>query len=182
MFKYTAFAVSMLGLFLLAPVSFADDELVLALEIENPHVLDSNILTGGQPSREDLSLLKSKGFGVVVNLRTSDEPQQFDEAEEVSSLGMKYFQIPVSASIGISRDNAEKLNDILKQSQAPVLVHCASGNRVGALFALRAYFIEGLSAETSLDLGQKAGLTRLKPLVRQILESSTPTPEPVQNL
>ena len=118
MVKYTALAASMLGIFLLAPVSLADNELEYALEMKNPHELDSNILTGGQPSRDDLSFLMSKGFGVVVNLRTSEERQPFDEAEEVSKLGMRYVQIPVSTPDGLSRENAEQLHDILENSQA----------------------------------------------------------------
>ena len=87
---------------------------------------------------------------------------------------------PMSGS-SMAPNPSEQLDDILKHSQAPVLVHCASGSRVGALFALRAYFVEGLSSESSLKRGQKAGLTRLEPLVRQIFETSTQTTETVEN-
>lgn len=173
MFKHINLAIVTLGLVLLAPASLANGDLVSALEMPNSQFVDSKILTGGQPSLDDLSLLKSKGFGVVVNLRTSEEPQGFDEAEEVGQLGMRYIQIPISAPGGISRENAQKLHDVLSQTDAPVVVHCASGNRVGALFALRAYFIAGLPAESSMEIGRQAGLTRLEPLVRQILETST---------
>ncbi len=181
MFKHTNLAVVALGLFLLAPASLANGDLVSALAMQNPQLVDSNVLTGGQPSLDDLSLLKSEGFGVVVNLRTSEEPQGFNEAEEVRQLGMSYIQIPISAPDGISRENAQKLHDVLSQTETPVVVHCASGNRVGALFALRAYFIEGLPAESSMEIGRNAGLTRLEPLVRQIIETSTQAPDSIEN-
>jgi hypothetical protein len=49
------------------------------------------------------------------------------------------------------------------------MVHCASGNRVGALLALRANRLEGASPEDALELGLDAGLTRLEPAVREAL-------------
>jgi len=52
---------------------------------------------------------------------------------------------------------------------SPVLVHCMSGNRVGALFALRAFWLQGMSAVEALAVGRRYGLTKLEPLVVQIL-------------
>ena len=44
-----------------------------------------------------------------------------------------------------------------------------SGNRVGALFALRAHWLQGLPAVEALAVGRRYGLTKLEPLVMQIL-------------
>jgi hypothetical protein len=49
------------------------------------------------------------------------------------------------------------------------LVHCASGNRVGALFALKAHFVDGLSVPYSLAFGRTAGLDSLDVEVGRII-------------
>ena len=50
-------------------------------------------------------------------------------------------------------------------------MHCASGNRVGALMALRASQ-NGASAEEAMAAGKAAGLTRLEPVVAKRLEEA----------
>ena len=52
----------------------------------------------------------------------------------------------------------------------PVIIHCASGNRVGALLALRANLIQGKSASEALAFGKAAGLTTLEDAVKQRLK------------
>jgi hypothetical protein len=50
-----------------------------------------------------------------------------------------------------------------------VLVHYASSNRVGALFALKSHFIDGCDVETALADGRAAGLKDQEPAVRALL-------------
>jgi protein tyrosine phosphatase (PTP) superfamily phosphohydrolase (DUF442 family) len=47
----------------------------------------------------------------------------------------------------------------------PMIIHCASGNRVGALLALKAYYVDHASKEQALELGERAGLKGLKSAV-----------------
>lgn len=54
-----------------------------------------------------------------------------------------------------------------------MIVHCGSGNRVGALFALRAFHDEGYDLESAMEKGGLAGLTKLEPYVRQCLTKAT---------
>jgi hypothetical protein len=49
------------------------------------------------------------------------------------------------------------------------VIACASGNRVGALLALREFWLEDAEPEAALALGKAAGLTRLEPSVRLLL-------------
>ena len=53
-----------------------------------------------------------------------------------------------------------------------MLLHCASGNRVGALLALMAYHEEGVSRRQALDVGRAAGLGALESEVDQRLRAS----------
>jgi protein tyrosine phosphatase (PTP) superfamily phosphohydrolase (DUF442 family) len=47
----------------------------------------------------------------------------------------------------------------------PVLLHCASGNRVGALIALGTR-LKGAETEAAIAKGKQWGLTGLEPIVR----------------
>ena len=121
---------------------------------------------------------KAGGYDLVVNLRTPAEEIDFDEASAVRALGMTYVQIPVGVPDGLSADNAAQLNEALANSKGPALVHCASGNRAGALLALRAYYHQNASPEDALDLGRRAGVTRLEDSLRERLGLTDETQEP----
>ncbi len=128
------------------------------------------LVTGGQPSATDLKIAKAQGFHTVINLRPDDEVGvDAEEASTVSKLGMRYVSIPVSGAADLTAENVQKLAAALSQQDAlPAIVHCASGNRAGALLALKAYQIDGKSAEEALELGKNAGLTsKLEPAVRE---------------
>jgi protein tyrosine phosphatase (PTP) superfamily phosphohydrolase (DUF442 family) len=79
--------------------------------------------------------------------------------------------LPVSGASGISYDNANALDRILADIDGPVLLHCASSNRVGALLALRAK-MHGADTANALALGIDAGLTSLQPVVEEALSES----------
>jgi uncharacterized protein (TIGR01244 family) len=121
--------------------------------------------TGGQPSPEDLARLKSEGVRTVIDLRGPQEDRGYDEAAEARRLGLQYIALPIAGKDDISPANAKTLNDALKAQDGDVLLHCASGNRVGALLALGAARIEGVSKEEALVLGRAAGLKSLEPVV-----------------
>jgi len=129
------------------------------------------IFTGGQPTKQNLQQAQASGIRTVINLRMPQEKgMPEDEQATIEQLGMRYVSIPVDVSTGLTEDNAQKLADTLKAAGAtPVIVHCGSGNRVGALFALKAFHVDGASAEESLEVGRKAGLTKLEPRVRSLL-------------
>ena len=83
---------------------------------------------------------------------------------------MDYINLPVVGRDGISFENAGKLSEILDRYDAPVLVHCGSSNRVGALVALGAS-LDGADDNAAIEAGREAGLTRLEGVVRERLEA-----------
>ena len=91
-----------------------------------------------------------------------------DEAAEVQPAGMAYRQIPVDGAGGLGIEKARALQEILQQADGAVLVHCASGNRVGALLALAAAD-RGLPVENALQQGREAGMTSTETRVRELL-------------
>ena len=157
----------------------ADPEAARSVEVEavDPITLVKNgkmpmegVLTGGQPTDEQLVALHDAGFATVINLRRPDERGTRGEAETVAGLGMTYVSLPVAGVEGLTEENATALAAALEKAERPVLLHCGSGNRVGALLALEAYWLEGASAEEALEIGRKAGLTRMEPAVRELVQ------------
>ncbi len=126
--------------------------------------------TGGQPSREQLASAAANGVRTVIDLRGTDEARGYDEAAEARRLGLVYLALPVAGGEGITFANARALQQLLANAEGPVLLHCASGNRVGALLALAAAE-DGASDDAALELGRRAGLGSLAPTVEQVLQS-----------
>ena len=75
----------------------------------------------------------------------------------------------IVGSDAINFDNARALDALLAERDGPVLVHCGSGNRVGALLALRKS-LEGADDDAALEYGRSAGLGRLEPVVKERLK------------
>jgi uncharacterized protein (TIGR01244 family) len=131
-----------------------------------------DLITGGQPTAEDFAAMAKAGLKHVINLRPEAEDAGFDEAALAAKLGLKYTLIPIAGAGDLTPENARKLDAALASApNQPTLVHCASSNRVGGLFAVRAARVQGKSVEQALEFGRAAGLTKMEPQVRQILES-----------
>jgi uncharacterized protein (TIGR01244 family) len=136
------------------------------------------LYTGGQPAPADWAALKAQGVTMVVNLRPDAEMAGRNEAAEVAAAGMAYIGIPVAGADAVNADNARRLWTLLKTSDAPVFVHCASGNRAGALLAIGAAHSGGMTPEAALEFGRQAGLTSLEPVVRERLGMPPQVPAP----
>ena len=127
------------------------------------------ITAAGQPNEAEFRELADEGYAAVIDLRSAGEDRGLDEETTVESLGMEYIALPIDGRDAINFDNAKKLDEILSQYEKPVLVHCGSSNRVGALFALREN-MNGASDEDSLAFGKSAGMTSLESTVKTRLE------------
>ena len=162
-------------LMLLAPLAWAD-EAVTSLKVNLDEVVNAGsvkavdgVTSSGQPDEEALRVFSDSGYAAVIDLRGAQEDRGLDdEKATVEALGMDYVSLPVSDRDAISFENAAKLDEIINSYDGPVLVHCGSGNRVGALLALRAS-INGAEDEAAIEAGREGGLTRLEGVVRERL-------------
>ncbi len=139
------------------------------LDIPNCCTPGVGLCTGGRPQPRDLEAAQAKGVRRVINLCPHSEDPGYDEPALVAKLGMEYVNIPIAGPADLTRDNARKLAEALAGGQGAMLVHCASGNRVGALFALKAHYLDGRSIEDALADGRAHGLRAMEPAVRQLL-------------
>lgn len=127
------------------------------------------ILASGQPTQEQLGALSRQGIKHVVNLRPASE-LDWDEARRVRSLGMNYISIPVGGADDLTEENARRLDHAIGViGRDPALIHCSSGNRVGALTSMREAIVGKKSARQAVSTGKRWGLTSLEPAVRKKL-------------
>ena len=133
-----------------------------------------DLYSAGQPSEAELAALARKGVRTVINLRHPSEATNFDEVAAVAATGMHYVAIPVAGSQDLTPETVARFGRELAKAQAcgPVLVHCASANRVGALIALEWAWVQGQTADIALAAGRAAGLTGLEPAVISCLGRS----------
>jgi len=125
------------------------------------------ITSAGQPDAAAFKVFAENDYAAVIDLRTEGESRGLDEKAVVEGLGMDYVSLPIGRG-GISFENAEALDKLIKSYDEPILVHCGSANRVGALLALRASQ-QGADNDAAIEFGKRGGLTRLEPQVRQAL-------------
>ena len=93
-----------------------------------------DIYLAGQPSPEDLAMLKQRGFKTVISVRKADEVP-WDEAVEVRKQAMTFVHVPFH---GKDQLTPQVFDDVLKvlrnKKRCPILFHCGSANRVGAIW------------------------------------------------
>ncbi len=151
----------------LAPVTSLKVDLKQVVQLGTVSPVDG-ITAAGQPDKAALEVFTDAGYATVIDMRAEDEDRGFEEAAFVEELGMHYVAFPIDSEDDVSFDKARQLEELLQQYPGPVLVHCASSNRVGALLALRAS-LHGADDEQALALGREGGLTRLEGLVKKRL-------------
>jgi uncharacterized protein (TIGR01244 family) len=140
--------------------------------LPNHIALDARIHVSGQPSGEVLAKLGAAGVRTVIDLRPDQETPAIDERAIVEKSGVRYRSLPIAGRADLTRENVATFDRMLNESQpGTVLMHCSSGNRVGAMMALRAHWVQGKNADEALAIGKAAGLTGLAGDVQQLLGS-----------
>ena len=173
------FGVLCISLFILVGCISTPDKAgnVVAVNSEKFRQVGTNVFSGGQPTQHEFSKLKSKGIKTVISLRPASE-LEWNQREYLSELGINYINLPIQGASGISKENAETLMSMIDQYNGePLLVHCGSGNRVGALIATAEHTVNNKDIEMSIKVGKEWGLTGLEPRVREILTAPNAQPE-----
>ena len=139
------------------------------LPIPRLNLVTADVWASGQPAPDQLRKAAEAGLRTVVNLCPPGEAG-WDEQAVAEAAGLRYASIPVGGACDLSPQAARRLHDVLASSPRPILVHCASSNRVGALFALKARFVDGHSPEQALAHGRDAGLAALEGAVSRLVQ------------
>ncbi|MBW3551544.1 MAG: hypothetical protein KY442_12340 [Proteobacteria bacterium] len=129
------------------------------------------VVSAGRLEPADIGRVRAAGIRHVIDLTPDAETPDFDEATAVRAAGLAYSNLPLRGPVDLTRENALAFDALVRDAKRPVLVHCASGNRVGAMAALRAAWVEGHQLEEAVLIGKAWGLKGLEGEVRRRIGS-----------
>jgi protein tyrosine phosphatase (PTP) superfamily phosphohydrolase (DUF442 family) len=132
-----------------------------SLKADVPRVLclDDSFATGGQPTDQAFARVAASGFRSVLSLRTSGEGIDLKrERSLVEKTGLRYFNIPVVSNAPRAEQADEFIKLVKEKPNHPMLINCASANRVGAFMMIYRVLEQDWSEEKALDEALKIGL------------------------
>ena len=138
------------------------DRLEQSLKADVPRLicLTDSYATGGQPSDMAFGKLAASGFRSVVDLRTAGEGADLEkERKLVEQSGMRYFNVPVVSSAPRPEQADEFLQIVNEKAHQPMLIHCATANRVGAFMMIFRVLEQGWSEDKALEEAERIGLS-----------------------
>ncbi|QDT44761.1 hypothetical protein Pan241w_48770 [Gimesia alba] len=116
------------------------------------------IYLAGQPMQTDFDLIQKTGVKTILNLRPMTE-QRWDEGSYLKMLELDYINIPFRAPDTLTPAVFDQCRKILNdKSKHPVVVHCASANRVGAIWLTHRVLDDGISFDAALKEARQVGL------------------------
>jgi uncharacterized protein (TIGR01244 family) len=125
--------------------------------VERIHTL-GGVFLASQPNSDDFKLAKEGGIKTVINLREKNE-LGWDEEAHVKKLGMAYHNLPFKTPAQLTDDVFDTARKVLRdESNKPILLHCGSGNRVGAIWLTHRVLDHGLTIEEALKEAETIGL------------------------
>jgi protein tyrosine phosphatase (PTP) superfamily phosphohydrolase (DUF442 family) len=137
------------------------DQIERSLRPDVPRVLclDDNFATGGQPTEQAFAKVAASGFHSVLSLRAAGEGIDLtQERALVEKTGLRYFNIPVVSTVPRAEQADEFIKLVKEKSNHPMLINCASANRVGAFMMIYRVVEQGWSEDKALDEALKIGL------------------------
>ena len=110
-----------------------------AQDIINYLKVNDDLITGGQPTVEQLRAAATEGIIAVINLGTLNPSYALeDEAGLVRSLGLAYYHIPVAWD-NPKQTDFQAFESVMREvTGRKSLLHCAANFRVTAFYALYA--------------------------------------------
>lgn len=137
--------------------------------LDNAKFPDANTVVTGKLSPEKIAKIAEAGIEHIINLQPDSE-LSFDEKSAVEAAGIHYTHIPISGADDLKQVNLLEFDKALRAHHGKkTLLHCGSGNRVGACMALRAGWLRGRKMDTAMERGKQHGLTGLEEEVRMRL-------------
>jgi uncharacterized protein (TIGR01244 family) len=123
--------------------------------------LETTIACGGATTPEAVPELKKMGYASIVNMRLANETGANVEGEAAAAkaANIRYFHIPFSGSAPDPAVADEFLKTIAAPENNPAYIHCASGNRVSAMWMIKRMVVDHWDADKAYAEANALGLT-----------------------
>ncbi len=116
-----------------------------------------DIYVSGVTTTTGLEALQSRGVQTVLDLRLPEQVEP-DFAEIVRNLGMNYLALPMQSTAMTAGQARAFLEAMRKHDHQPLLIHCKSGNRSGAMFGVYVAAERKLDVDAAITQARQAGL------------------------
>ena len=146
--------------------------------------IGTQLYVTGQPDSEGYTQIANAGVKWVVCVRNPDEttsPPPFDDNEAASLLqnGVLYVNVPVTHGMtqGAFNDAATVavLQLLILQADGPLLIHCSSGDRASAVYAVAMIAVGGASNQDAADYAQEYLLLANQQIIDYVLGYEQPS-------
>lgn len=144
-----------------APDTVASDTLAPATlgTIEHVHA-QGDVFLASQPAADDFRAAQAGGVRTVIDLRKPGEVTELDEPALARELGLAYRNFPFKSPEELTDEVLDGVRAVLVDPAArPILMHCSSGNRVGAVWLAHRVLDGGLAWDAALAEAREVGLT-----------------------
>lgn len=123
--------------------------------------LETTIACGGATTPEAVPELKKMGFASIVNMRLADEAGANVEGEAAAAktAGINFIHIPFNSAKPDPAVADHFLQVITAPENNPAYIHCASGNRVSAMWMIKRMVIDHWDADKAYTEANALGLT-----------------------
>lgn len=151
-------ALPALGCSAVEPAATGSDLVATELgSIQRIHAA-GEVFLAGQPAAADLEKAREAGIRTVITLRREGE-LDWDEGRVVRDLGMEFRAIGFREPESLTDQIFDNVRDLLRDPvRRPVLIHCGSANRVGAVWIPYRVLDGGLDVDEAVAEARRVGL------------------------
>jgi uncharacterized protein (TIGR01244 family) len=123
--------------------------------------LETTVACGGATTPEAVPEIKKMGFKSIINLRLPNEPGANIDAEAAAAknAGINFYSIPFSGQQPDPAVADKFLDTITSPGNEPAYIHCAAGNRAGAMWMIKRLAVDKWDADRAYTEAAALGLT-----------------------
>ena len=116
-------------------------------DILNYRYISDNLVTSGQPTAEEFTLISRAGYQTVINLAPPNAANALPNEQAIATnLGMNYINIPVVWDHPTIEDFKQFCDVMESRKDHPIFVHCAMNMRVSTFVYLYRHLMMGVAA------------------------------------
>lgn len=122
--------------------------------------VDATVACGGATTVDAYPALKAEGFAAVINLRRADEAGADIGGSRTAAeaAGLRYIHVPLNSREPTAAAADAFLAAVKDPANSPVYIHCATANRVGAVWLIKRVLVDGWDVAKATAEAEHIGL------------------------